>query len=297
MSDYYEDLGVNKDASAKEIKQAFRKLAQKHHPDRGGKETDFKKINEAYETLSDTNKKIEYDQQRQFQQSGFQARQHAPHPSFTQRGFSQTGPGQFEFSFGTGQPGGIEEVFSTVFGQGFARQRPINRNITLEYEISLEDAYIGIEQQLDINLPSGSVRSVNVKIPPGVMDGSKLKFAGLGDNTNPSLSAGDLIIVIRVTSSSKWHRKNNDLITTIKVNVFDAILGCEVKFRHIDKKYISVKIPPSTQPNAKIRLKEKGIISTRTGQYGNLILLVEVIIPTDLTQKQLDVLSTIRELR
>jgi curved DNA-binding protein len=293
MPDYYADLNVNKDASAKEIKKSFRKLAQKHHPDRGGQEADFKKINEAYETLGDTNKKIQYDQQRQFQQSGFRPRQHAGPP-----GFSQTSPGQFEFTFGTGQPGGIEEVFSTVFGQGFGQQRPtVNRNISLEYEISLDDAYIGVEQQLDINLPSGSVRSVNVKIPPGIMDGSKLKFAGLGDNTNPSLPPGDLVIVIRVKNSSKWHRKNDDLITTIKVNVFDAILGCEVKFRHIDKKYISVKIPSGTQPNAKIRLKEKGIISTRTGQYGNLILLVDVIIPTDLTQKQLDVLSTIRELR
>jgi len=293
MPDYYADLNVNKDASAKEIKKSFRKLAQKHHPDRGGKEADFKKINEAYETLGDTNKKIQYDQQRQFQQSGFRPRQHASPP-----GFSQTSPGQFEFSFNPGHPGGIEEIFSTVFGQGFTQQRPtVNRNISLEYEISLDDAYIGVEQQLDINLPSGSMRSVNVKIPPGIMDGSKIKFAGLGDNTNSSLPPGDLIIVIRVKNSSKWHRKDNDLITTIKVNVFDAILGCEVKFRHIDKKYISVKIPSGTQPNAKIRLKEKGIISTRTGQHGNLILLVDVIIPTDLTQKQLDVLSTIRELR
>jgi curved DNA-binding protein len=291
MSDYYADLNVNKDASAKEIKKAFRKLAQKHHPDRGGKEADFKKINEAYETLGDTNKKIQYDQQRQFQQGGFQPRHHAGPP-----GFSQTSPDQFEFTFGTGRPGGIEEVFSSVFGQGFTH-RAINRNISLEYEVSLEDAYVGVEQQLDINLPSGSIRSVNVKIPPGIMDGSKLKFAGLGDNANPTLPAGDLIIVIRIKSSARWHRKNNDLITTIKVNVFDAILGCEVKFRHIDKKYISVKIPPGTQPNAKIRLKEKGIISTRTGQYGNLILLVEVIIPTDFTQKQLDELSTIRDLR
>ena len=153
MSDYYADLNVNKDASAKEIKKSFRKLAQKHHPDRGGKEEDFKKINEAYDTLSDTNKKAQYDQQQLFGPS----RQHAGHT-----GFSQTSPGQFEFSFNPGHPGGIEEIFSTVLGRGFGQyqQRVVNHNITVQYEISLEDAYTGLEKRLDITLSNVALSGI-----------------------------------------------------------------------------------------------------------------------------------------
>ena len=240
MSDYYADLGVNKNASAKEIKTAFRKLAQKHHPDRGGKEADFKKINEAYETLSDTNKKAQYDAMGSGNFTG--------QPGFTHRG--QQSP--FEGGFNPQDPDSFHEFVHTVFGRGFGQyqRQAVNHNITVQYEISLEDAYTGLEKRMDINLANGVVRSVNVKIPPGVNDGSKLKFAGLGDNSHSSVPPGDLIIVVRVLSSSKWHRQNNDLITTIKVSALDAILGCEVQFKHIDKKVVSVKIPAGTQPNA-----------------------------------------------
>lgn len=287
MSDYYADLGVNKDASAKEIKTAFRKLAQKHHPDRGGKEADFKKINEAYETLSDTNKKAQYDAMGSGNFTG--------QSGFTHRG--QQSP--FTGGFNPHDPDSFNDFIHTVFGRGFGQyqQQAVNHNITVQYEISLEDAYTGLEKQLDINLPSGTVRSIHVKIPPGVNDGSKLRFAGLGDNSQSTVPPGDLIVIVRILNSSKWHRRNDDLITTIKVNALDAILGCEVKFKHIDKKFISVKIPAGTQPNAKIRLKGKGLTSTRTGQHGNLILLVEVIIPSKLNNEQIELYKSIRDMR
>jgi DnaJ-class molecular chaperone len=287
MSDYYADLGVNKGASAKEIKTAFRKLAQKHHPDRGGKEADFKKINEAYETLSDTNKKAQYDAMGSGNFTG--------QPGFTHRG--QQSP--FEGGFNPHDPDSFNDFVHTVFGRGFGQyqRQAVNHNITVQYEISLEEAYIGLERQLDINLPSGMTRSIHVKIPPGVNDGSKLRFAGLGDNSQSTVSPGDLIIVIKVLNSSKWRRQNNDLITTIKVGAIDAILGCDVKFKHIDKQFISVKIPAGTQPNAKIRLKGKGLISTKTGDHGNLILLVEVIIPSKLKKEQIELYKSIRDMR
>jgi|TARA_B100000315_G_C14583161_1_gene591568 DnaJ-class molecular chaperone len=287
MPDYYADLNVNKDASAKEIKKAFRKLAQKHHPDRGGKEADFKKINEAYETLGDTNKKAQYD--------AMGSRNYTGQPGFTHRG--QQSP--FEGGFNPHDPDSFNDFVHTVFGRGFGQyqQRTVNHNITVQYEISLEDAYTGLEKQLDINLPSGAVRSIHVKIPPGVNDGSKLRFAGLGDNSQSTVPPGDLIVVVRVLNSSKWHRQHDDLITTIKVSALDAILGCEVQFKHIDKKVVSVKIPAGTQPNAKIRLKGKGLTSTRTGQHGNLILLVEVIIPSKLNNEQIELYKSIRDMR
>lgn len=289
MSDYYADLGVNKNASAKEIKTAFRKLAQKHHPDRGGKEADFKKINEAYETLGDTNKKAQYDAM------GTGPYTYSGSPGFTHRG--QQSP--FEGGFNPQDPDSFNEFVHTVFGRGFGQyqRQAVNHSITVQYEISLEEAYTGLERQLDINLPSGTTRSIHIKIPPGVNDGSKLRFAGLGDNSQPTVPPGDLIIVIRVQNSSKWHRQNNDLTTTIKVSAIDAILGCEVKFEHIDKKFISVKIPAGTQPNAKIRLKGKGLSSTKTGQHGNLILSVEVIIPSKLKKEQIELYKSIRDMR
>jgi DnaJ-class molecular chaperone len=287
MPDYYADLNVNKDASAKEIKKSFRKLAQKHHPDRGGKEEDFKKINEAYETLGDTDKKAQYD----IMGSG----NYTTQPGFTHRGHQSP----FEGGFNPHDPDSLHDFVHTVFGRGFGQyqQRVVNHNITVQYEISLEDAYTGLEKRLDINLSNGVVRSVSVKIPPGVNDGSKLKFTGLGDNSQASVPPGDLIIVVRVLNSPKWHRKNNDLITTITVGAVDAILGCEVKFKHISKQFINVKIPSGTQPNTKIRLKGKGLISTRTGDHGNLILLVEVIIPSKLKKEQIELYKSIRDMR
>jgi len=286
MPDYYADLNVNKDASAKEIKKSFRKLAQKHHPDRGGKEADFKKINEAYETLGDTNKKTQYD--------AMGSGNHTGQPGFTHRGQQSPFDG-----FNPHDPDSFNDFVHTVFGRGFGQyqQQVVNHNITVQYEISLEDAYTGLEKRIDINLSNGVVRSVSIKIPPGVNDGSKLKFAGLGDNSHPTVPPGDLIIVIRVLASSKWHRQNSDLITTIKIGALDAIIGCEVKFKHIDKQFISVKIPAGTQPNAKIRLKGKGLASTRTGQPGNLILLVEIIIPSKLSKEQIELYKSIRDMR
>jgi|3_EtaG_2_1085321.scaffolds.fasta_scaffold05150_5 curved DNA-binding protein len=279
MTDYYADLGVSKNASADEIKKAYRKLAQKHHPDRGGNEADFKKINEAYDTLSDSAKKAQYD-----------APAHFGHNDM--RGNTYTGP----------FPNSAEDLHDfvhTVFGAGFSQRRPpaINRNITLQYEIDLVDAYLGVDRELNINLPGGFARHVNVKIPPGVKAGSKIKFAGLGDNTYPSVPPGDLIIVIRINESSTWHRKNNDLITTVKIDVFDAILGCTLKVQHIDGKHISVKIPKSTQPNAKIRLKGQGLQSTNANIRGSLILLVEVSIPTKLSVEQRKLLESAKNLR
>ena len=287
MPDYYADLNVNKDASAKEIKKSFRKLAQKHHPDRGGKEADFKKINEAYETLGDTNKKAQYDAMGSGNYTG--------QPGFTHRG--QQSP--FEGGFNPHDPDSFNEFVHTVFGRGFGQyqQRVVNHNITVQYEISLEDAYTGLERQLDITLSNVTTRSVHIKIPPGVNDGSKLKFVGLGDNSQSSVPPGDLIIVVKVLDSVNWHRKNNDLITTITVGAVDAVLGCDVKFKHINKQYINVKIPAGTQPNTKIRLKGKGLISTRTGDYGNLILLVEVIIPSKLSKEQIELYKSIRDMR
>lgn len=287
MSDYYADLGINKNASAKEIKTAFRKLAQKHHPDRGGKEAEFKKINEAYETLGDTDKKAQYDVMGSGNYTG--------QPGFTHRG--QQSP--FEGGFDPRNPDSFNEFVHTVFGRGFGQyqQRAVNHNITVQYEISLEEAYTGVERQLDINLSNVARRSVHVKIPPGVNDGSKLRFAGLGDNSQASVPPGDLIVVVKVLNSSKWRRQNNDLITTITVGAVDAILGCEVKFKHINKQFINVKIPAGTQPNARIRLKGKGLISTRTGDHGNLILLVEIIIPSKLKKEQIELYKSIRDMR
>ena len=294
MQDYYGILGVKADASKTAITKAFRKLAQKHHPDRGGDEAEFKKINEAYDTLKDKEKRADYDNARKF---GYQPNNH------TGQGQAHaTDPGGFRvyrtasgFPF-EGGPDGIEEIFSTVFGQGFARQA-VNRNITLNYEISIEDAYRGLERQLNINLPSGIARSVNVTIPAGVKTGSKIKFRGLGDNSFPSSPAGDLIIVVNVKDTGKWSREKDDLITTIKLDMFDAATGCEARVRHLDGKVLSVKIPSGTQPGAKIRLKGKGMASTRTKGSGSLVLVIDIEVPKNLTQKQIEMLKAIKDMR
>ena len=294
MQDYYETLGVTSKASKAEITKAFRKLAQTHHPDRGGNEAEFKKVNEAYDTLKDKTKRADYDNSRMF--AGSRPDPNNPgHVHTTDQGGFRVYRTSSGFPF-EGGPGGVEEMFSTVFGQGFAR-RVVNRNITLNYEITVEDAYRGLQQQLDINLPSGVVRSVNVTIPEGVTSGSKIKFRGLGDNSFPSSPPGDLIIVVNVKATDAWSREKDDLITTIKLNMFDAATGCEAKVRHLDGKVLSVKIPAGTQPGAKIRLKGKGMASTRTKGFGSLVLIVDVEVPKNLTQKQIEMLKAIKDMR
>lgn len=262
MADYYDTLGVKEDASDADIKKSFRKLAQVHHPDRGGNEETFKEINEAYDTLKDPQKKAEYDNMRNWQSQG---------GNFTSG---------FPFQDMGDMPGGLGAVFQHVFRDGFGPGRGhSNRSITIQLDVTLEDVYKGSEKQLDLRLPNGQVRSVNVSIPVGIDHGTRIRYAGLGEQSHPSIPTGDLILVINVARKQDWERKNDDLITIATMDCFDAMLGCELHISHLDGKLLNVKVPPGTQPGQRIRVKGRGIVNPNTRNIGNLLLVANVIIP------------------
>ena len=173
MKDYYQTLGLNKGASEDDIKSAYRKLAMKHHPDRGGDPKIFQDVQEAYNTLGDRAKRAEYDN---------------PQP----QGFHHAGP------FANSPNADFDTLFR-FFGDGFGpffrgANLPKNRNIQLQATVTLEDAFAGKELVVNIRLPSGKEQIVNVKIPPGVQDSTNLRLAGMGDDSFQQAPPGDVIV-------------------------------------------------------------------------------------------------------
>ena len=282
MANYYEVLGVKEDASDADIKKSFRKLAQKHHPDRGGNEEKFKELNEAYDTLKDSKKKEEYDNMRNWQSRG---------GNFTS-GFPFQDLGDI--------PGGLGAVFQHVFNEGFGPGRgQSNRAITVQLDVTLEEIYRGAEKQLELQLPNGQVRSVNVNIPAGIQHGTRIRYAGLGEASHPQIPTGDLILIINELHKKDWQREGDDLITIATMDVFDAILGCELHISHLDGKLLNIKVPTGTQSGQRIRIKGKGIINTNTRNIGNLFLIPNVIIPdgNKLNAEQRALVKEIKALR
>ena len=193
--DYYELLGVSRDASEKELKSAFKNKAMQHHPDKGGNPDTFKQINEAYQTLSDKEKRQMYDQ------------------------YGTADPQQLnqnqEFHFNSGN---FQDVFSQMFGDqnpfgfGFQQRRPQrNKDIRLNYTISLKEAYTGTATTISYKLPSGKQEILEVKIPAGVDENSQVKFQGYGDNSIQGLPRGDLIVSLRIKMPSNWRRDRQNM--------------------------------------------------------------------------------------
>jgi len=246
--DHYNTLGVTKTASQADIKKAYRKLAMKNHPDRGGDESNFQKISEAYDTLSDPTKRSQYDNptpQFRFDTGGFRTNQN-PFEDFM-RGFS---PGQRK-----------------------------NRDVTINLTLSLQDVLSGKSLATRYKIQSGRVKEADIEIPAGVAHGVNIRFRDLGDDSNTYLPAGDLIVKISVVEHPLWKREGNNLVITLLCSVFDLLLGGEAKFKTLDGKDLSVKIPKGTQPTAKFAIPNYGIPNVKDGHRGNIIVKLNPAIP------------------
>jgi DnaJ-class molecular chaperone len=268
MSDYYSTLGIGRDASQDEIKQAYRKLAMKHHPDRtGGDDTEFKKIQEAYATLSDPEKRSQYDN---------------PQP----QGFQQFG----------GMPPGFEDIMSQMFGGGNpfgfggmgGQRQARNKTLNMQTQISLEDAFFGKELIANITLPNGREQVVNVKIPRGIQDGTTLRLAKMGDDSHANLPRGDIHLTVNVIPNNKFGRQGDDLIKELEVNAIDAILGKNYQLETIDNRLLEVKINPGTQHGQMLAAAGYGMPNMNDNRFvGRLLIQVKIQIPTNLTNSQL----------
>lgn len=267
--DYYNILGVKRGANDDEIKKAYRKLAMKHHPDRGGDEKKFKEISTAYDVLSDPQKRQMFD-------SGMDPNNQ------NQGGFYRQGP--FEFHMG-GVPPGMEDMFGAFgFGAGFARQRR-NKNISVNVEISLTDVLHGKDIDAEITLPSGQRKMISISVPPGIEHGQQIKYQGMGDNSINNSRAGDLIVNILIRNNTEFVRDGTNLILERKIKVWDAILGSNLNITTIDNKTLNISIPPGTQPDTMLRITGEGLPNMRNKVRGNLLLRIKVEIPKNLNQQ------------
>lgn len=272
MDEHYQTLGVSKTASPDEIKKAYRRLASKHHPDKGGDTSMFQKIQAAYDVLSDPQKRSEYDN---------------PRP----------GP-EFHFDPGAGGFGSFEDIlrgfggFEGVFGGGFHRPRqqsPKNSTISIQTSITLEEAFTGKELLGNIQLPSGKDQFINAKIPAGIASETVLNLKGLGDDRISGVPRGDIHITVIVKPHHVFDRRGDDLITQIDINAFEAILGTEYIITTLEGKSLNVTIPAGTQPNTTLALQGQGMPNFHDPRFrGRLLLKINVVIPTNLTDTQID---------
>lgn len=273
---HYETLGVLKGASDDEIKKAYRKLAMTHHPDRGGDVTEFQKIQEAYATLSDPQKRAEYDNPQQ----GWQ---------------------RFNFhDFGDDQNININinDIFSQFGFHNRGGHRPHqprhNKDLKIELQFTLEESLEDQKKTVSVQTTRGTRETVEVTVPRGVTHGMSIKYPGLGDNFFTSLSRGDLYVNFVQVPSTKYQVLDRDLYTRIEINCLDAITGGETEIPGIDGKVFALTIPPGTQPGTKFRIKGQGMYELHQPYRGNLIVEVMMFIPKDLTETQIDLIKQIQ---
>ena len=279
---HYDTLGVGKSASPEEIKAAYRKLAMKHHPDRGGDQKKFQQITEAYETLSDPDKKAFYDHG-----GGQQG-----HP-FGQ-GFHEFRSGHpFQGADPFGNP--FEDIF-THFGFGFRgqRQQPKNSDLQIKVKISLKDSYLGKTMTVNYPLPSGENQTLELTIPAGISTGQQIKMGGMGDSSISEIPRGDLIIHIDVDRDPVFSREDMNLVTKTKIDIFDAMLGCKKIIKNIDGNDIELTIHPGAQNGQRYSCQGLGFPSLKfNNMKGDLI--VQLIIETP-SIKDPEIISMIQTL-
>ncbi len=320
--DYYDILGINRNADEREIKQAYRKLARKYHPDvnQGDKsaEDKFKKINQAYEVLSDKENRKKYDQygdKWQYADQFAQTQQQGPFRDFGRAGAKQ------RFHFEESDLGGL---FGDLFGGGMRERRPRSRRgQDMEYavEITLEEAYSGTTRTISLqaeepcsgckgtgyiqNLPCSicrgagvvaSVKRIEAKIPAGVKNGSRVRLAGKGGPGYGGAAAGNLFLIISIKPHQLFERNDDNLHVDIAVPLTTAILGGEVTIPTLKGK-LALKIPPETQNGSTFRLNGKGMPHMGNSKYGDLLAKVNIVLPTRLSNEEKKLFEQLRELR
>lgn len=305
--DYYRILGVEKVASEKDVKQAYRRLARKYHPDvnpnNKAAQEKFKEINEAYQVLSDSDKRRKYDElgvnwqaYEQYQRAGGQG------PFQWGGGGAQyrtVTPEEFENIFGGlgGDLGGFSDFFRTFFGGGFetVRAQPRARrgqDIEQPVEISLEEAYRGATRILHKD-----GRRLEIKIPAGVKTGSKIRYAGEGTPGTRGASAGDLYLRVQIAAHPTFEREEDDLRCEIPVDLYTAILGGEVNVPTL-KGQLALKIPAETQAGRTFRLVGQGMPRlNEPNAFGDLYAKVRATLPERLTAAERELFEKLAQMR
>jgi len=278
--DYYSTLGVPKGASEDEIKKAYRKLAMQHHPDRGGDATQFQKIQEAYATLGDPQKRQEYD-----------------HP--------QPQGGGFQFHFGGGG-----SPFDDIFAQfGFAQpgqdpfahmrqQQRRNKDLRIHIRMTLAETLKEQTKTVSVQTTTGERQTVNVQIPRGVTNGSQIKYPGLGDNMFNTLPRGDLYVVFAIEEDPLFSVSGMDIVYQLNLGVVDAMLGTTADIPSLEGRVFNINIPAGTAPGTKLRIPNQGLYHLDHNGHirGSLIVSVEITVPKATTPEQINLLQRLKDI-
>jgi len=256
MQNPYQTLGVDRNAAADEIKRAYRKLASQHHPDKGGDKTRFQEIQQAYDTLSDANKRAAYE-----------------NPGFN-GGFRADAPFDFQTIF---------DIFGTRFQHPGQHQQQRRQQARMSLWITLRDVATGGRRTISVGTQVGT-HAVEIEIPLGINDGDSVQYPNIGPG------GMDLIVIYRIHPDAKFERKNLDLHMQHTVNIWDMILGGETLLQDILSNNLSLTITAKTQPGSMMRLRGKGLRS-RNGQCGDLIVQLQARIPDNISPELLEAIQ------
>ena len=262
MTDFYQTLGVSENASPDEIKKAYRSLAHKHHPDKGGDQDKFKDISVAYDTLSDPQKKAEYDAQRA---GGFQ---------------------QFNFNTGNGGFRDFHDIFgagfdpfgnrSDPFGGMFGRRAVKNKDLNIQCQITLLDSFVGKQLEATYRLPSGKNQTVVINVPEGISHGETIRYQGLGDDTISQLPRGNLNVTIIVLPDPEFTRRGDDIYTTVTINPIEAMIGCQKQVKRITGETMMLDIRAGVNSGTEYASGGHGFANVHTGRRGRFVPVVNV---------------------
>ncbi len=275
--DFYKVLGIDKKAGADEIKKKYRALARELHPDKNKgdsvKEEKFKGISEAYEILSDTKKRAEYDEARSlYERGGFRA----------PMGGGQQG-GDFNDMFGGGNP---QDIFANLFGGGRRGPRK-GQDLQTEASISFRESIVGTTLDLRLATDRGADQNITARVPAGVNDGAKIRVKGKG--APGEAGPGDLFILLHVKPHPVFGRKGENLTMTLPITFAEAALGADVKFPTLSGDDVTVRIAPGTSNGRTLRVKGRGV--TKGSTTGDLLVSVDVQVPQRVDGKALEALK------
>jgi len=304
--DYYKILGVDKSASQEEIKKAYRHLAKKYHPDKhkGDKQAEekFKEIGEAYEVLKDPEKRKKYDQLganwKHFQQAGGQAGDF-DWSQWTSRPGGRTFTFEGDLSDLFGGSSGFSDFFETIFGGMGGSGRGQSRrtrtagakgsDVQSEITLTLEEAYHGASRIFQLG-----GKKIRITIKPGIEDGQQLRVKGHGSPGRFGGEAGDLYVRVRIAPHPRYARHGNDLLQTLPVNLYTAVLGGQAEVPTFTGN-VKITIPPGTQNGKTLRLRGKGMpVYGRENQFGDMLVKVHVRIPEKLTAEEKELFERLR---
>jgi DnaJ-class molecular chaperone len=280
---HYNTLGINENAQPDEIKRAYRKLASQHHPDKGGDTAKFQEIEAAYRILSDPAQREQYDHERRNPGGNFR---------FNVNGHDMHGmpPGmddlfrQFGFSFGGGNP----------FAQHHQHQPRRNKDLRITVPVTLDSTLQDQKYTVSVQTTKGTRENVEITVPRGANSDTQIKYPGLGDSFFDSLPRGDLYVNVFIKPHPPFEVHGLDLVTKAHVNCLDAITGSDITVEGLDGSKFVLTLPKGTQQNQMLRVREQGLWQLQGSARGNLLVIINLTVPTSLSEAQLE---TIREIK